>query len=181
MTIQKCPFPRQSVLIRSDVKYHYTDSYQGTVSDAHNQLQPADLGKAFFSAGPRWIPALFKIRNRIVAVFGLKTPDRITDRQQQLDNFKGEPGEQLGLFKVFDRTADEVILGEDDKHLNFRISLLLRPDDALGRRQIVISTTVVYNNWLGRLYFLPVRPFHSLIVPVMLKGMLRDLEKSAAV
>lgn len=181
MALQKCPLPGQSVLNNSCVTYHYSDSYAGTVSDANNQLQPVDLGKAFFSAGPRWIPTLFKLRNKIVVVFGLKTPDRITDRQQQLDNFKGEPGEQLGLFKVFDRTADEVILGEDDKHLNFRISLLLRPDDAVGRRQIVISTTVVYNNWLGRLYFLPVRPFHSLIVPAMLKGMLRDLEKSAAV
>jgi hypothetical protein len=181
MAIQKCSFPLQSVLVQSGVKYHYTDSYQGAVMDADKQLQPVDLARAFFSAGPTWISALFGLRNKIVGVFGLKTPGKITDRQQMLDNFKCEPGERLGLFQVFDRTSDEVILGEDDKHLNFRISLLLRPDSTSGQQQIVISTTVLYNNWFGQLYFLPVRPFHSLIVPVMLKGMIRKLEAAPVV
>lgn len=178
MRLQKCAFPAQSVLGKTGIPYHFADSYCGTISDAANEIQPADLGKAFFSAGPGWVSGLFKIRNKIVAVFGLKTPGKIKDRQQQLDNFKCEPGERLGLFQVFDRTADEVILGEDDKHLDFRVSLLLYPANPNGQRQITVSTTVVYNNWVGRLYFLPVRPFHSLIVPVMLKGTIRNLAKN---
>ncbi|MDD2793674.1 MAG: DUF2867 domain-containing protein [Sediminibacterium sp.] len=111
-------------------------------------------------------------------LFGLKTSGKITDRQKMLDNFKCEKGEQLGLFKIFDKTADEIILGEDDKHLNFRVSLFI--DKQAEKRtdiNLIISTTVKFNNWFGRIYFLPVRPFHKLIVPTMLKGIIKNIEQ----
>ncbi|HJV20387.1 MAG TPA: DUF2867 domain-containing protein, partial [Sediminibacterium sp.] len=68
-------------------------------------------------------------------------------------------------------------LGEDDKHLNFRVSLLInRQSDYCENKKIIISTTVKFNNWFGRLYFLLVRPFHKLIVPIMLKGIIKNIE-----
>ena len=79
---------------------------------------------------------------------------------------------------MFTTTENEVILGEDDKHLNFRVSLILNPKGKkTENKDLIVSTTVEFNNWFGRLYFLPVRPFHKLIVPTILKGMIRDLEK----
>ena len=118
------------------------------------------------------------LRNKIVSIFGLKTPGDITNIEKQIENFKCEPGEQLGLFKVFAKTENEVILGEDDKHLNFRVSLLLNQQtNETKKKNLIVSTTVEFNNWFGRLYFLPVRPFHKLIVPSMLKGMIKELEK----
>ncbi|NJM80195.1 MAG: DUF2867 domain-containing protein, partial [Flavobacterium sp.] len=41
-------------------------------------------------------------------------------------------------------------MGEDDKHLNFRISLFLKQleTDAI-KKQITITTVVIYNNWFG--------------------------------
>ena len=85
--------------------------------------------------------------------------------------------EKLGLFRVFHRTDNEVILGEDDKHLNFRISLYKEDTpDSEGSKHLTLSTTVVFNNWFGKLYFLPVKPFHKLIVPKMLKGIIRQIE-----
>jgi len=121
---------------------------------------------------------LFNLRNKIVAKFGLKIPDGTNDPQEQLKNFRCEPGERIGLFKVFASHENEVILGEDDKHLNFRISLFLEKfSDKNSKKNLTVSTTVVFNNWLGRVYFLPVRPFHSLIVPTILKGIIKDLEK----
>ena len=118
------------------------------------------------------------MRNRIVSIFGLKTPDNVGDIQNKLDNFKCEPGEQLGLFKVFDKRENEIVLGEDDKHLNFRVSLFVEQlHGNEQKKELTITTTVVFNNWFGRLYFLPVRPFHKLIVPTMLKGTIRELEK----
>lgn len=95
-----------------------------------------------------------------------------------IDNFKCEKGEQIGLFKVFDKTTNELILGEDDKHLNFRVSLLIdSQNESKTDKKLIISTTVKFNSWFGRLYFLPVRPFHKLIVPSMLKGIINDIEK----
>lgn len=139
----------------------------------------ADVGRAFFSSGPKWIEGLFILRNKIVGAFGLKTSGSPADRQEQLANFKCEEGEQLGLFKVRNRTKNEVVLGEDDKHLNFRVSLFVENLSG-NRKSLTVTTTVLFNNWLGRLYFIPVRPFHKLIVPTMLKAMVRQLEQAGS-
>ena len=168
--------PPASILNSGTGRYDYVDSFSGVFADPHHQITVTHVAKAFFSSGPTWIGSLFVLRNKIVALFGLKVPENVTNRQEQLNNFKCLPGERLGLFKVFDATDNEVILGEDDKHLNFRVSLFLARaplDPTL--KELTITTTVEFHNWFGRLYFLPVRPFHSLIVPTMLKGMIKSL------
>tara|TARA_B100001939_G_C16644548_1_gene489052 strand:- start:90 stop:635 length:546 start_codon:yes stop_codon:yes gene_type:complete len=178
MKILKISLPNNSILNTSNKEYDYVDSFQGVLNDNENKFTSTDISKAFFSSGPKWVGRLFILRNKIVSIFGLKTSGNISDREKQLENFKCEPGEQLGLFKVFTTTENEVILGEDDKHLNFRVSLILNPKGKkTENKDLIVSTTVEFNNWFGRLYFLPVRPFHKLIVPTILKGMIRDLEK----
>lgn len=117
--------PNNSILNASHKEFNYVDSFQGVLTDVENKFTSVDVGKAFFSSGPNWVGKLFTLRNNIVSIFGLKTSGNITNRGKQLANFKCEPGEQLGLFKVFAKTENEVILGEDDKHLNFRVSLYL--------------------------------------------------------
>ena len=150
----------------------------GVLTDIENKFTSADIGKAFFLSGPKWVGQLFALTNKLVSIVGLKTSGDITNREQLLENFKCEPGERLGLFNVFARTENEVLLGEDDKHLNFRVSLFLnqQPEET-KKKDLIVSTTVEFNNWFGRLYFIPVRPFHKRIVPTMLKGMIRELEK----
>lgn len=176
MTIIKSKLPTNSILNNNHKKYDYVDSFQGTLIDVGNKVNTTDIGKAFFTAGPKWVGKLFTLRNKIVSVFGLKTSGTVRDKQQLLDNFKCESGERLGLFKVFNKTDNEVVLGEDDKHLNFRISLFVDNSKTdLSKKDLIISTTVEFNNWFGRLYFLPVRPFHKFIVPTMLKGIIREL------
>lgn len=178
MTIIKTKLPGNSILNINHRKYDYVDSFQGTLLDGENKFKSIDICKAFFSSAPKWVDQLFTLRNKIASMFGLKTSGKGGDRKQQLDNFKCEPGERLGLFKVFSRTENEVILGEDDKHLNFRISLFLNTSlTDQSKKDLTISTVLEFNNWFGRLYFLPVRPFHKFIVPTMLKGIITQLEK----
>ena len=177
MKIKKTQLPDNSILNNSKINYDYVDSYQGILEDKNNVITPADLCKSFFVSGPKWVEKMFVLRNKIVSVIGLKTSGNTKDRQKQLENFKGEKGEQLGLFKVFDKTNDEVVLGEDDKHLNFRVSLLLNKHKTdLTKKEVTITTTVKFNNLFGRLYFLVVRPFHKMIVPTMLRGIITHLE-----
>ena len=178
MTIVKTNFPSSSILTNNHKKYNYFDSFQGTLFDGEHKFKPIDVVKAFFSTGPTWVGKLFNLRNKIVSIFGLKTSGKLVDRKMQLDNLKCEPGEQLGLFRVFNSTDKEIVLGEDDKHLNFRVSLYLEQSltDQL-RKDLTISTTVEFNNWFGRLYFLIVKPFHQIIVPYMMKGIIKELEK----
>ncbi len=163
--------PQDSVLNISGKKYDYQDSFKGAINASHI-ISPTEVGKAFFTSAPEWVEKMMGMRNRIVSIFGLKTANKNTlSRKEQLDNFKCEPNEQLGLFKVFSKTEKEVVLGEDDKHLDFRVSLYLEASS------LTITTTVVFNNWYGRIYFLPVQPFHRFIVPAMLKNIIKELEK----
>jgi hypothetical protein len=178
MTISKAELPGKSLLKIDEKSYDYIDSFQGIFIDKNGNIDSTKIGKLFFASGPKWIDKLFAFRNKLVGLFGLKTSGKITDRQKMLDNFKFEKGEQLGLFKVFDKTDGEIVLGEDDKHLNFRVSLFIdKQTENRTNKKLIISTTVKFNNWFGRFYFLPVRPFHKLIVPTMLKGIIKNIEQ----
>lgn len=172
--VKKVALPEISLL--SDEVYEYSDSYKTRFSDQKNEIDILAVTKAFFSFSPKWIGNLFALRNKIVSVFGLKTGNGLEQKEEVLYNFKGEIGDQVGIFKVFDKADDELILGENDSHLNFRVSLLLvsQPDHT---KDLTISTVIHFNNWFGKLYFFPVKPFHKLIVPVMLKSTIRNLKK----
>ena len=177
MKISKTTLPEKSILNVSRKGYNYVDSFEGDLNDNDYKFNPVDIGKAFFTSSPKWVEKLMTLRDKVVSIFGLKISGDIADRKRQLDNFKCEPGEQIGPFKVFAKTESEVILGEDDKHLNFRISLFLNQKKEHNIKNLTISTTVDFNNWFGRLYFLIIRPFHKLIVPAMLKAVIIELEK----
>jgi hypothetical protein len=181
MKIIETKLPINSVLNTGFKTYDYVDSFSGEIATLNQKIEPIDVGKAFFSSAPKWVSQLMVLRNKIVRIFGLKTVGDVMNPEEQLRNFRCEPGEQLGLFKVFSKTENEVVLGEDDKHLNFRVSLYLeKSETAASKTGLTISTTVEFNNWFGRLYFLPVRPFHRLIVPSMLRGIIRELENKGS-
>ncbi|WP_162426100.1 DUF2867 domain-containing protein [Pontibacter pudoricolor] len=169
--------PDKSILKKDSESFDYIDSYQRFFLDKEGMIDSTKIGVLFFSGKSKVADALFAIRNKVVGLFGLKSSGQPSDRQQRLDKFTCEPGQQLGLFKVFEKTENEVVLGEDDKHLNFRVSLLLdRLLDDTAKRSLTITTTVKFNNLFGRVYFLFVRPFHQLIVPAMLKGIIKRIE-----
>lgn len=171
--VKKSELPEKSILKIDESEFDYVDSFACEFTDSNQRVGATEVGKAFFSSGPKWIDKLFALRNRIVRRLGLKTSGDVTNREELLRQFQCEPGEQLGLFKVFHKPENEVVLGEDDRHLDFRVSLFV---SGTTNKTLTITTTVKFRNWFGRLYFLPVRPFHTLIVPAMLKGIVGELE-----
>lgn len=178
MNIKSVEIPNESILKKDSKNYDYVDSYQIDFTSEKGIISSTEIGKAFFTSGPEWIGVLFKIRNKIVSVIGLKVSSGNTnDIRNQIENFKWEPGERLGLFKVFDKTNEELVLGEDDKHLNFRVSLFIEQSLNEKNKRLTVTTTVEFKNWFGRFYFLPVKPFHKLIVPTLLKGIVKELGK----
>lgn len=174
MKIETVNIPQQSIL--ASERYDYSDTYKGSFLDKENKVDSFTVGKAFFSSVPKWGEKLFMLRNKVVALFGLKVSEKPSNSAEILNNFKGEVGEQIGLFKVFHKSDNEIVLGENDKHLDFRVSLLFSKTEE-EKKDLFISTTVIFHNWLGKLYFLPVKPFHKLIVPIMLKTIIKEIEK----
>lgn len=174
MKIKMTGFPENSILFPGKKDFDYMDSFKGELMS--KELDITTVGKAFFTSSPKWGKKMFAFRNKLVGLFGLKTGTETVNNLTETD-FTCEVGERLGLFQVMDKTHNEIVLGEDDRHLDFRISLLFDTcKDFQTQNSLTISTTVKFHNWLGILYFLPVRPFHRLIVPAMLKNIISKLE-----
>ncbi len=66
-------------------------------------------------------------------------------------------------------TDERVVLGFDDRHLDFRIVIDVMADRPSGQT-LSVMTLVHRNNLLGRLYLAAVMPFHKMIVRTMLSG-----------
>ncbi len=166
--------PSGSLLGENGKPYDYVDSFRGLLNIQCPDID--ELGRLFMSSGPAWADGLMKIRDRIVGIFGLKSGARMLQEQRELEPSHFLPGERAGLFKVFQKTENELIMGEDDKHLDFRVSILI-PSSAFeqGKTTFWLTTVVIYKNWFGRLYFFPVQFFHRLIVKFTLKSMLQRI------
>ncbi len=137
---------------------NYQDSYK--IKLHHTAMPIEKIYLNIFAHSPQWINTLLALRNKIVGVFGLDTykdPGEFT-----LQNLK--VGEKTGLFKIYSMEEHEIIAGEDDKHLNFRVSVLKQDDE------LFISTLVHYNNHFGKLYMAIIRPFHRAITKAILRN-----------
>jgi hypothetical protein len=71
-------------------------------------------------------------------------------------------------------SPSEAILGQEDRHLDFRISLLV------DQQRLTVSTLVRPHNMFGVLYLACILPFHHLIVFVTLRRMVRRLKPASA-
>jgi hypothetical protein len=109
--------------------------------------------------GPAWIGMLMRLRNLVVAPFGLKTP--AANRPDR--------GDSIGIFPVRSETPERIVAGFDDSHLDFRV--VIDVEGQAPTRRVVASTLVRTNNRLGRIYLATIMPFHRLVV----RGMLRQL------
>jgi len=125
---------------------------------------PDLLARFIFSHQPSWIGKLIQVRDMIVAGFGLKTA-------KQLATLAGDAkNSRVGIFKVYSTNETEIVLGEDDKHLDFRVSVYCSaapaPEDG---RQLILSTVVHCHNLLGRAYIFVIAPFHRMVVKASLR------------
>jgi hypothetical protein len=133
MTIRSDTLPQASTLWSLHRPGDFLDCY--SVPSTLTPRQAAARGLAL----PAWAAALLSLRNALVRPFGLKT------------------GGDSPIFPTAHETEDEIILGTDDKHLDFRIGLIRS-----GGR-IYMSTWVHPHNAWGRAYLRLVMPFHILI------------------
>ena len=104
---------------------------------------------------PRWVGWLMRWRNRLVRPFGLKT------------QLSGPAADRIGVFPVISRSSRRMVLGLDDRHLDFRVVVEV---ESVGedRQQVSATTLVETHNRMGRLYLAAVKPFHRIVVPAML-------------
>ena len=99
-----------------------------------------------------WVERLMAMRDAIVSPFGLKTAHAL-----RADSGAASPA-RVGIFRIYETLPDEVVLGEDDRHLDFRLSV----QRTAG--QLTAVTVVHCHNLLGRSYIRMIAPFHRRVV-----------------
>lgn len=119
---------------------------------------------------PPWVNFLMRLRNRCVAIFGLKNLGGLGD----VDTRKGagcyKVGERVGIFSILSLTDQEVVLGDSDKHLDVQVSICKHRDNP---QKITVTTVVHTHNFLGKVYMFFVIPAHKRIVPATLRCLSR--------
>jgi hypothetical protein len=180
--------PDESRVARFYATTNLADAYairlpKGAVAD------PELLARFIFSQQAPWMSGLMRIRDTLVAGLGLKTAKQLqglaaahaasdaasvgTSVATAVATSVATSGrdERIGLFKNYEIHKHEIVLGEDDKHLDFRVSVLLqtRTAAAASARYLTVSTVVHCHNRLGRAYIRIIAPFHRLIVQAILR------------
>ncbi len=171
--------PDHSIIDKNiDGNIHYVDSYCAAF-DNKMEYSVDYLTALFFSSVPGWVRMLLKLRDTLVAPFGLEV-GMIPERETIDASVRYDIGGRAIYFSVIERTESEIVMAEDDKHLYFRTSVFIDRTSDRGRSNIYITTIVKFHNFWGRLYFLPVKPFHKLIVKTLLKNLCEGLKQGGA-
>ncbi|MFY0622137.1 MAG: DUF2867 domain-containing protein [Pelagimonas sp.] len=136
-TVRKTTHPQMSELWRLHQSGDFLDGYAVTSS-----ASVAEAAETAFTM-PGWANGLMRLRNALVKPLGLKTGE---DTQAS-----------DAIFPIHLDTETERVMGTDDNHLNFRISVLKADGN------IHIATWVHANNIWGRIYLAVVMPFHILL------------------
>jgi hypothetical protein len=161
--VKQVALPSQSAVATAFKSVNLADAFAIQLpSDASKN--PDVLARFIFSVQPSWIGALTNIRDAIVTGLGLKTAKHLATLSS------GPAAKRIGIFRVFGTSATEVVLGENDKHLDFRVSILCTPDSPPNTgNQLTLSTVVHCHNRLGRAYLSVIAPFHRQVVKASLR------------
>jgi len=155
--------PTHSWLAAEQALYPFRDCHSSPLGTCSADGQA--LLRGFAQGSPPWVDALMRLRNRIVAPLRLKTGNPSQTPEDKLPSV----GERLGVFRVLHIGPHETVLGEDDRHLDFRISLMAVDGE------LRVATLVRPHNVGGRLYLTLVLPFHYLISRRMTGQIARQL------
>jgi hypothetical protein len=134
----------------------FVDSYVLVVDDPG--IDAVEATRRALERLPGWVQPLMLMRNLIVAPFGLKTGQHANPKARRW----------VGLFPVISESPERVVLGFDDRHLDFLVVIEVSPAPE-GQRTVSATTLVTTHNLPGRIYLDVILPFHRRIVPAMLE------------
>ncbi len=140
--------------------------FSDTFSTTNHVDNVQRIAQLIFDNPPKWVMILFLIRNTMVRLLGLKTnlPDDY--------NTEYKVGGYMGFFRIYGIKENELILGMDDSHLNFRAVISKGTETHYN---IKTSTLVEFNNKLGKIYMTLIKPFHKWVVKRLVKKAYRAI------
>jgi hypothetical protein len=156
MTVVECDVPFGSILSRELIeRTYFRDSYR--VPLGRGELGIVDVFFGIFAHHPLWMKLLLIVRNKVAALAGLDAPTASEILHVEIKD-RYVVGEKIGVWPIFWLSEDEVVAGRNNKHMDFRISVLKVRDG--DRTSVVVSTICTAHNLTGKLYLFFVVPFH---------------------
>jgi hypothetical protein len=119
---------------------------------------------------PRWVERLMAIRNQVVSTLGLKNLGGLSQIDSKKPKSQYVTGDRVGIFTLISNSTNEVLLGDNDRHLNVVVSVHKKADELSGAAVITVTTVVHVHNWFGKLYMIPVAPAHRIIARAMVRS-----------
>ena len=159
--VVKSPVPISSSLYRSLESAYFHDCY--SIEIPNENRSPLELYLYMFSKTPGWIDFLMKSRNSFVKLLGLKDLGKLSGVSEKTPASQYRIGDRAGIFKLLEMGETEVVLGETDRHLDVKLSLLKLSSE--GKVTVFVSTVVHVHNVLGRIYMFFIKPAHKVIAP----------------
>ncbi|WP_394780221.1 DUF2867 domain-containing protein [Undibacterium sp.] len=159
------PLPVESRISHIYTRTDLADAY--AIRLPENAItDPELLARFLLSHQAPWVAKLMRLRDMLVAGFGIKTSRQLQDADGPAADSK-----RIYIFKIYETHGNEILLGEDDKHLNFRLSVLRQRSEAIAGQpgMLVLSTVVQCHNLLGRSYITLIAPFHRMVVQSALR------------
>src|ERR1700731_3374446 len=129
VSVTSVVLPARSHITEMYASPNLADAYTIRLPD-NASTDPELLARFMFSHQAAWVGKLLRIRDALVAGFGLKTAKGLEE------SARSELDKHVSIFRIYERAVDEIVLGEDDKHLDFRVSVFqeTRTDVAGGGR-----------------------------------------------
>ena len=151
----------------------FFDAYE--VADPHPARSALQTWLDVVARTPRWAQQLMAARNRLVRLVGLKDLGQLHDMHPNTngaslhDAKSYRVGDRVGIFLIRHLSDTEVVMGQDDKHLDVQVSLTQHAPHGDRPATVAISSVVHIHNRLGHAYMAVVTPFHRRIVRAMLQ------------
>jgi len=156
VNIVECDVPSSSMLSRELVaRAYFRDSYRAPLS--RKELGIVDIFFCIFAHQPLWMKLLLIVRNKVAALAGLDAPTASEILHVEIKD-RYVVGEKIGVWPIFTISEREVVAGRNNKHLDFRLSMLKVRDG--HSTSVVVSTVCTVHNLAGKIYLFFVVPFH---------------------
>ena len=151
--------PRGSRLSSRQTEAYYYESYEAPLT--RPDLKMHEIYLAILGHLPWWARALIVVRNFIVSFFGLHAePAAKVWKPKVKDRYI--PGDRIVRFNLYSLDDNEIVAGRDDKHLDFRVSVM-QVTESQGHK-VVVSTLIFTHNLFGKIYLLFVLPLHRFVM-----------------
>ena len=157
MSVVECDVPRHSALGKDVIeRADFRDAYCAPLN--RSDMSVVEIFFAIFARRPGWMKLMLIARNKAAALAGLEVPTTLEImNMEKKDRYL--VGEKIGPWPLFFLSSDELIAGRDNKHMDFRVSIMKVHDGT--RPSVVVSTLCLVHNKFGHYYLSSVIPFHK--------------------